>query len=158
MIGASVLFYGEGDGTWVMGKPGFPVPAQPGMAGRDAGSRWCLTSIGGHTWRGAGRPGHFKRWYLRAFQEEFDARLYPYGWDEPDSSRTEAGAPRPVYSAGGDKPSICGTFADGMDSEGDPKLCSLRARSVPMLKEMCWADSAERVPCLEWHAPAGGVL
>ena len=23
-------------------------------------------------------PGHPKRWYLRALQEEFDARLYPH--------------------------------------------------------------------------------
>ena len=29
----------------------------------------------------AHRPGQFKRWFLRSLQEEFDARLHPFGWD-----------------------------------------------------------------------------
>ncbi len=28
-------------------------------------------------------PGHYKRWFVRALQEEFDARRYPHGWTSP---------------------------------------------------------------------------
>lgn len=40
------------------------------------------------------QPGQYKRWFLRSLQEEFDARLYPYGWDtsdfKPDENWTKA--------------------------------------------------------------------
>lgn len=150
VIGAEVLFYGEGDGTWVMGKPGFLF--QLNVESAD-GSRKQVVSDSG--WQAcvarSWRPGRAKRWYLRAFQEEFDARLYPYGWDQAandvghstanDVGRNMASAAgrewraAAEYSDGGDKPSICSRSATVMESEGDPKLCSLRARSVPMLNE-----------------------
>jgi alpha-L-rhamnosidase len=28
-------------------------------------------------------PGQYKRWFLRALQQEFDSRLRPDGWDAP---------------------------------------------------------------------------
>ena len=83
VIGASVLFYGEGDGTWVAGKPGllFQLNLEWADGRREQiGSDASWQAHVARSWP----PGHHKRWYLRAFQEQFDARLYPYGWDEPD--------------------------------------------------------------------------
>jgi len=153
VIGASVLFYGEGDGTWVTGKPGFLFLLNLEWAD---GRREQVVSD--ENWQAhlarSWPPGHYKRWYLRAFQEEFDARLYPYGWDEPEfkpGSRWRAAA---VTSAGGDKPSVCSSSATVMESEGDPKICSLRARSVPMLNEQVQGGfSLKESSWLTWHCP-----
>jgi len=83
VIGAEVLFYGHGEGTWPFGKPGFLFALRVEEAG---GRARDVVSDG--SWRAlldrAHRPGQFKRWYLRALQEEFDARLHPYGWSSTD--------------------------------------------------------------------------
>ena len=76
VIGVEVLYYGHGDGTWPFGKPGLPLRAarrgvrRARRRGRRDGSWRALLDR-------AHRPGQFKRWYLRALQEEFDARLRP---------------------------------------------------------------------------------
>ncbi len=153
VIGASVLYYGQGDGTWVMGKPGllfqlnfeWPDGRREQVVSDDHWQAHLARS-----WT----PGRYKRWYLRAFQEQFDARLYPYGWDEPgfkpDSEWRTAG----VYSIGGDKPSVCSRNADVMQSEGNPEMCSLRARSVPMLSEpVLGGFSLRESSWLTWSCP-----
>jgi len=80
VIGATVLFYGVGEGTWPAGKPGFLFRLEIEYAdGR------VETVISDEEWRAhlcrAWPPGHYKRDFCRTLQEEFDARLYPYGWD-----------------------------------------------------------------------------
>ena len=151
VIGASVLFYGEGEGTWVMGNPGFLF--QLNLAWPDGRREQVVSDEHWQAHQARSWPaGHHKRWYLRAFQEEFDARLYPYGWDQPDFSSGEGWRAAAVYSERGDKPAICGSSATMMDSEGDAKLCSLRARSVPMLKEtMLGGFSLKESSLLTWH-------
>ncbi|MFP4027444.1 MAG: alpha-L-rhamnosidase N-terminal domain-containing protein [Candidatus Brocadiia bacterium] len=82
VIGIEVLFYGHDEGTWAMGKPGvvFSLTCKwPG--GREEkvftdGDWKC------HLDRSY-KPGQPKRCFLRALQEEFDARSYPEGWDSP---------------------------------------------------------------------------
>ena len=74
VIGVEVLYYGFGDGTWPIGKPG--------LIGRvEIGDELLITDP---SWKvqvaRAWRPGMYKRWYLRAFQEEFDARQYDPDW------------------------------------------------------------------------------
>ena len=77
-IGVEVLFYGVGEGTWPAGKPGLLVRCD------------CESNEGKHTtvvsddqWLAlldrAHPPGHYKRWFLRALQEQFDARAHPAG-------------------------------------------------------------------------------
>jgi hypothetical protein len=82
VIGAEVLFYGHGEGTWPFGKPGFLFALRV----EEAGGR-VSEVVSDSSWRvlldRAHRPGQFKRWYLRALQEDFDARLRPAGWNEP---------------------------------------------------------------------------
>src|SRR5512146_435228 len=79
VIGAQVLFFGQGDGTWPAGKPGFLFWLEIEHAD---GSK--QTVVSDEAWRvllcRAWPPGNYKRWYLRSLQEVFDARLYPYGW------------------------------------------------------------------------------
>jgi alpha-L-rhamnosidase len=136
VIGASVLFYGVGDGTWVMGRPGFLFQLNMTWAG---GRREQVVSD--ENWQAhvarSWTPGHYKRWYLRAFQEEFDARLYPWGWDEPGFKPGNGWRNAQIYGVGGDKPTICGGGPPTqLEVDGDAKLCSLRARSIPLLKEV----------------------
>ena len=154
VIGASVLFYGEGDGTWIMGKPGILFKLD--IEWHDGRKEQVVSddSWQAHLAR-SWTPGHYKRWYLRAFQEEFDSRLYPYGWDEPNFKPDNRWRAVAIYSAAGDKPSICSSSATVMESEGDPKLCSIRARSVPMLNEMMLGGfSLKESSLLTWHCPA----
>ncbi|MDD8025487.1 MAG: alpha-L-rhamnosidase N-terminal domain-containing protein, partial [Acidobacteriota bacterium] len=81
VLGATVLYFGQGDGTWPLGKPGFLFWLEIEHAdGR------METIVSGPEWRvllcRAWQPGHYKRWYLRSLQEEYDARLDPRGWAE----------------------------------------------------------------------------
>ncbi|MBK8858648.1 MAG: alpha-L-rhamnosidase N-terminal domain-containing protein [Opitutaceae bacterium] len=82
VLAVTVLYYGHGDGTWPLGKPGFLCRLEL----EDAAGAVQVVSTGpswlAHLCR-AWTPGHYKRWYIRALQEEFDANLYPYGWSEP---------------------------------------------------------------------------
>jgi hypothetical protein len=151
VIGATVLFYGEGDGTWVMGRPGFlfllnlewPDGRREQVVSDE---RWQAHLA--RSWT----PGHYKRWYLRAFQEEFNARLYPWGWDERDFKPGECWRDAAVYSAGGDKPSICDSLSTVLECDGDPKQCSLRARSVPLLREIMLGGFAlKETALLTWR-------
>jgi len=79
VLGATVLFFGHGDGTWPIGKPGFIFHLS--IQYSDGSKEKIVTDNSWHChiprcWH----PGQYKRWYLRALQEEFDARFYPYGW------------------------------------------------------------------------------
>ena len=89
VIGVEVLFYGLGDGTWPAGKPGmiFNLAIEQADGRRErivSDPSWQMMIDRSH------RPGQFKRWYLRSLQEEFDARLHPFGWDTPEFSRSLA--------------------------------------------------------------------
>ena len=80
VLGATVLFYGQGDGTWPIGKPGFLFWLDIEHA--DGTKERVVSDAAWHALLcRAWRPGQFKRWYLRALQEEFDARLYPHVHD-----------------------------------------------------------------------------
>jgi len=134
-LAATVLFYAFGDGTWPIGKPGFLFWLELEHAdGR------IEQVVSDNTWRAllcrAWRPGHYKRWYLRALQEEFDARLFPYGWTEPDfvpggdwlSAMTLEGSPN--------QPALSARYYEYMlDVGGGPPNAELRPRSIPMLDE-----------------------
>ncbi len=135
IIGATVLYYGHGDGTWPFGKPGFLFWLEAENA-----SGGPINVVSDSSWKAhlarAWRPGQHKRWYLRALQEEFDARLYPHGWTltgfREDSSWVEAmeleGSPN--------KPALSTNYHEYVNDvlEG-PDGTELRARSIPLLSE-----------------------
>lgn len=135
-IGATVIFFGQGDGTWPVGKPGFILRMEIEYAD---GSRETLATDS--TWLAhyarAWKPGQYKRWYLRALQEEFDARLYPYGWNQPGFRPDESWLPAMELECPPDKPPLCSTYPEYMlEIRGDPETCGLREREIPFMREI----------------------
>jgi alpha-L-rhamnosidase len=135
VIGAQVLFYGQGDGTWPMGKPGFifdlSVELEDGRTERIVSDGSWQAHLA-RSWR----PGQYKRWYLRSLQEEFDARRYPYGWSEKTFRPDDNWLPAMEIGGAADKPSVCTDYREYlMDINADPAICQLRDRSIPLLQE-----------------------
>jgi alpha-L-rhamnosidase len=136
VLAATVLHYGTGDGTWPIGKPGFIFLLD--VRGAD-GRKETVASDG--SWLAlidrAWPPGHYRRWYLRALQEEFDARLHPYGWDRPGFTPDASWIPAMVLDCPSDRPPICSNYPDySLDSGGDRNVAFLRARQIPDLREV----------------------
>lgn len=133
-IGAEVLFYGFGDGTWPIGKPGFIFSMEIEYA--DGTKDRIVSDDNWHvkiaqSWR----PGQYKRWYLRAFQEEFDARLYPRGWNEPAYDHT-AWLKAMVLAGAADKPASATNSTDYLhDSSASSADTQLRQRSIKLIRE-----------------------
>jgi len=135
VIGSTVLYYGLGDGAAPIGKPGFLFHLELEYADGKvekivSDDHW--RSMVCHAWL----PGHFKRWYLRSLQEEFDARLYPFGWNEPSYELGKDWIPAMPLGGSPNKPALSTGYYEYMsDAGGGPGNTELRARSVPMLRE-----------------------
>ncbi|HZH35954.1 MAG TPA: alpha-L-rhamnosidase N-terminal domain-containing protein, partial [Flavisolibacter sp.] len=73
-IGATVLYYGFGDGTWPAGKAGFifkmDVTFEDGTSEQVVSDSSWMVQLA-RSWT----PGMYKRWYLRSLQERYDNRL-----------------------------------------------------------------------------------
>lgn len=153
-IGATVCFFGGiGDGTWPTGKPGFLFWMQ--VEYPDGATE---TIVSDEKWQAhlcrAWKPGYHRRNFFRALQEEFDARKYPYGWASPGSVTGPDW--RPAMSLHGD-PNRPAVFTEFFESNSWIRATgegSLRARSIPMLREtrVPVRDLAESL-LLKWHIP-----
>ncbi|MGN6267555.1 MAG: alpha-L-rhamnosidase-related protein [Ginsengibacter sp.] len=135
VIACSVLYFGHGDGTSPMGMPGFIFRLDIEEA-----NGFIFTTISDDSWKSclarSWRPGNYKRWFLRSFQEEFDSRLYPFGWDMPGYAANEGWMASKIYGSHGDKPSVCNDTPDYLwEISGEKNICSIRERSVPMMRE-----------------------
>ena len=135
VIGVEVLYYGHGDGTWPFGKPGFLMALRV----EEAGGR-VSELLSDESWRvfldRAHRPGQFKRSYLRALQEDFDARLHPVGWSAPGFTPDAAWLAPQLLEVGADRPAAAGTHADYLSDGGIAAAsAALRAREVPLVRE-----------------------
>jgi len=156
VLGATVLYYGQGDGTWPIGKPGFLCWVEIEHA--DGTQEKIVTDT---TWKAllcrAWKPGQYKRWFLRALQEEFDARLYPHGWSTADFQTN--GDWLAAMPLGGlpNQPALLTKFYEySTGVRTGPADCELRPRSIPLLEEtnvatLRLADSFG----VEWLRPAG---
>ena len=153
-IGATVLFYGLGDGTSPIGKPGFLFRLEIECAD---GSR--QTVVSDDSWKAllarAWQPGHYKRWYLRSLQEEFDARLYPYGWTQPGFVMDANWLPAMALECPPGKPLLFSNSPDYLyQMDGGPETSAMRARTIPPLSErLFYAQLAESM-WIEWLRPA----
>lgn len=153
-IGAQVLFYGDGDGTWPGGKPGFLFWIEVELAD---GSRQTIASDA--SWKAhlarSWKPGHYKRWFLRALQEEFDARLFPHGWSTPSFAPNQDWLPAMVLNVPRGKPPVCSRYPDyqlGLDAA--PEGAELRARSIPLLRELMVPAEGLAESCwIRWVRP-----
>ena len=150
-LGAQVLYYGQGDGTWPVGKCGFIFWLEIETAG---GEKQTIVSDG--NWQAyiarAWKPGHYKRWYLRALQEEFDARLFPYGWSTSGFTPNQDWLPAMPLECPANKPAICSTYPEYMlDLQGDATVSQLRARSIPLMRETVVPAAGLAESCwMEW--------
>jgi len=137
VIGVEVLFYGHAEGTWPGGKPGLLFVASVEMPD---GSRQSIAS--GPEWLAmvdrAHRPGQAKRWFLRALQEDFDARRHPYGWDLPEFQPDGGWVAAQVLDCPADRPAACarrGPWSNDTVDRVDPEVSSLRLRQIPATRE-----------------------
>jgi hypothetical protein len=150
-LGAQVLFFGQGDGTLPIGKCGFILRLEIETAG---GGKETIVSD--QSWQAflarAWKPGHYKRWYLRCLQEEFDARLFPYGWSSPNFTPNHDWLPAMLLDCPADKPASCGSYTEyEYDFRGDSKESQLRARSIPLMREMLVPVAGLAESCwIEW--------
>lgn len=155
VLGAEVLFYGHGDGTWPAGKPGFLCHLEIELTD---GSRQVIASDG--QWQAhyarAWRPGQFKRWYLRAFQEDFDARLYPHGWLMPEFAPGSDWIAAMQMDGAADRPALATNYPDYALDVGAPRAgVELRRRSIPLMDET-W-EPVQRLAesfWIQWQRPA----
>lgn len=134
-IGVTVLYYGSGDGTSPIGKPGFLFYIE--IESADGKMEKVVSD---ESWQAflcrAWTPGHYKRWYLRALQEEFDARLHPHGWSEPQFLTGKEWLPAMPLNGSPNRPALSTSYYEYMtDIGGGPADSQLRARSIPMLRE-----------------------
>lgn len=149
-IAVEVCFYGSGDGTTPIGKPGL-------LLSIDLGGEQRL--ISDTSWRcqlaQSWEPGKYKRWFLRSLQECFDARLYPQGWTEPGYTMDSSWLGAMVVGPGS-RPSISNGYRDYQwESRNNSRVAQLRERSVPMLKETCIEGPTLRETMLiDWKVPA----
>ena len=129
VIAGLVCYFGHGDGTWAPFTPvgqgcgGFlfqaGLPTPDGMLELTTDSSWKVSF--GRCWA----SGRSKRWFLRALQEIYDARLFPEGWNTPTYDDSGwAGANELAIPAG--QPMTLET-----PQEGRPAEWRLVPRSIP---------------------------
>jgi hypothetical protein len=153
VLGVTVLFYGVGDGTWPLGKPGFmfwlEIEQADGRIDRVVSDGEWRTLVC-RAWR----PGRAKRWYLRALQEEFDSRLYPYGWTEPSFQLDGQWLSAMPLTGSPNKPALSTNYYEyTLDLGGGPPDSELRPRSIPMLREsLVPATRLTETFWLAWHS------
>jgi hypothetical protein len=134
-IAAEVLFYGHGEGTWPMGRPGFLLALR--IEEEDGGVQRIVSD---ERWRvlldRAHPPGQHKRWYLRALQEELDARRRPEGWSEPGFRAGEDWLAPRVFGDGADRPAAASPYYQYLKDGGIAlETSALVAREVPLVRE-----------------------
>lgn len=133
-LGATVLYYGFGDGTWPMGKPGFIFRLI--IEYEDGHSEPIISD---HTWQvqiaRSWKPGQYKRWYLRSLQEDFDAVPYPDGWNTHDFSPDNSWVSAAELSGYAWQTALSAGAPDYLYDSGPEGETQLRRRTIPMLTE-----------------------
>ncbi|GCE14777.1 alpha-L-rhamnosidase-related protein [Tengunoibacter tsumagoiensis] len=135
VLGVEVLYYGHGDGTWATGKPGllckleieYTDGTQEELISDDS---WLSFLDRAH------RPGQYKRWYLRALQEEFDARLHPQGWATRDFTPDASWLPAMLLDGSATLPPATNGYRDYLtDMRAQSSSAGMLARQIPLTRE-----------------------
>ncbi|WP_106831749.1 alpha-L-rhamnosidase-related protein [Parabacteroides pacaensis] len=130
VIACQVCFFGTGDGTHPMGKPGFIFNLDVDGTPILSDSSWkCYLP---KSWQ----PGKYKRWFLRALQEEFDARKFPYGWDDTSFQPNKEWIQANIVSNNGADPAVCNWSSEYIwEIFGNREISEIRPRSIPLMHE-----------------------
>jgi len=154
IIGATVLFYGHGDGTWPIGKAGFIFKLDIQFSDGSSEQIISDSSWNCHLAR-SWKPGQYKRWYLRALQEEFDARKYPFGWSSPGFKTNASWLQAMELQGSPAMPALSTNMSDyAYDSSSGSTVTELRKRSVPLLQEIDIEEcKLEEAISLKWIQP-----
>jgi alpha-L-rhamnosidase len=127
VIAVQVLFYGAGDGTSPMGKAGLLCNLKIGDENIISDSTWqsCLPK----SWP----AGQYKRFFLRSLQEEFDARMFPFGWNKESYTATADWLSSHQSETSAAQPSISTDIPNYQwQAYGSG---SIRERSIPIMVE-----------------------
>lgn len=133
VIGILVCYFGYSEGTYIINTPGMQMTLDITCT---SGSQRIVTDSSWRTWRGlAWRGTTYKRFYLRALQESFDARFDPIGWDTPnydDSAWLNA----KEWQLDPGKPMVAlqGNYLACYDIPDDRSF-TMTERDIPFLKE-----------------------
>ncbi|MBW3469752.1 alpha-L-rhamnosidase N-terminal domain-containing protein [Arthrospiribacter ruber] len=151
VFGATVVYFGFGDGAWPAGKAGFIFRLEIGF---EDGEKSILVSD--ETWsvqQAKSWPsGKYKRWYLRALQEEFDNRLYPDGWNDVGFSEDNSWKKAKVFSKEAQKTALSSSISDYLYDSGGNQNTQLRRRTVPLILEKPVHDfQLKEVHTLNWN-------
>jgi alpha-L-rhamnosidase len=155
VIGANVLFYGYGDGTWPVGKPGFIFYLKLTF---DDNSEQLI--ISDNSWSchlaRSWKPGQYKRWYLRSLQEEFDARKYPFGWDTYSFMLDNSWIKVVELRGSAAQTALSSSSSDYMyDSSSANTVTELRKRTIPMILESGQFSMKLMEACeIRWKRPS----
>jgi alpha-L-rhamnosidase len=129
VIGCQVLYYGTGDGTSPLGMPGFLMRVN--IDGKEIITDSTWKSFLARSWN----PGQYKRWYLRALQENFDARIFPYGWNATNfTGNSEWISAEELNGRASKSSGSNGNSNYQLDVSGNVDS-QLRERSIPLMKE-----------------------
>ncbi len=163
VIGATVLYFGQGDATCPMSRAGFIFKLEIEHAdGR------LETLVSDNSWRvhlsQAWKPGQHRMFFMQALQEEFDGRLHPHGWNEKgfvenddwlEPSFPPCAANLPIFA---DPTNEVMNWIHGprkfiYGAEARSKF-EMRPRSIPLMRET-WVSAALLVEQhrIKWRRP-----
>ena len=150
VIACQVLYFGVGEGTWPMGKPGFLFKAN--IDGMQIVSDSSWKSNLPKSWA----QGQYRRSFLRTLQENFDARLFPYGWQEIEYQTDNNWLPAMESDASAAKPAACNTFNEYQwDTGADASAAYIVPRSIPhMIENDVKISHLSESAWVEWKRPA----
>jgi alpha-L-rhamnosidase len=153
VIGATVVYFGFGDGAWPGGKAGFIFNLELLYEDGEkeiivSDSQWSVQQA--KSWP----AGQYKRWYLRALQEEFDNRVYPLDWNDKGFKEDQSWLKATVFSGDSNKTALSSSISDYLFDSGGNQLTQLRRRSIPMILEKPGGLFRLReVHYLHWNIP-----
>ena len=156
VLGATVLYFGQGDATCPMSRAGFIFKLEIEHAdGR------LETVVSDNSWRchlsEAWKPGQHRMFFMQALQEEFDGRLHPHGWNEKGFAENDDWLEPSYPPCAANLPIFADPTNEVMNWIHGPKKFvygaearskfELRPRIIPMMRET-WVSAA---PLVEQH-------
>jgi len=156
VLGATVLYFGQGDATCPMSRAGFIFKLEIEHADDRR-----ETVVSDNSWRchlsQAWKPGQHRMFFMRALQEEFDGRLHPHGWNEQGFTENADWLEPFLPPCPANQPIFADPTQDVMNFIHGPKKFiygaevrskfEMRPRSIPLMRET-WVSAA---PLVEQH-------